>query len=63
MLSKNMLSKIVASLSTLVGVLSVLAPFIPTEWKAAITGTTLVINYLLLSPVAKVFGVEAVDAK
>lgn len=61
--SKKTLSLVVASLSTLVGVLAVLAPFLPEEAKVGIVAVTQTVNYLLLSPVAKLFGVEAVDAK
>ena len=47
-------SLIVAIATTLTGAAAVLAPVVPVEWKAVVAVVLGLINYLALSPVAKV---------
>jgi hypothetical protein len=56
MKNKKMVSFIVAAMSTLVGVAAVVDPVVPAAWKGAVTAVVAVLNYLTLSPVARLLG-------
>lgn len=57
-INKKYVSFAVALVSTLVGVSVVVDPFVPSQYKGAVTATVAVLNYLLLSPVAALLGVK-----
>lgn len=56
MKKKQVVSMVVAGMATVVGVLAVLDPIVPDAWKGAVTAFVAVLNYLVLSPVAKLLG-------
>jgi hypothetical protein len=56
MKNKKMVSFIVAAMSTLVGVAAVVDPVVPAAWKGVATAVVAVLNYLTLSPVARLLG-------
>ena len=57
--TQKTVSLVVASISTIVGVALVVMPMVPAEWKAGITAAVGILNYLMLSPIAKLFGVPS----
>jgi hypothetical protein len=56
MKNKKTVSFIVAAMSTLVGVAAVVDPVVPDAWKGVVTAVVAVLNYLTLSPVARLLG-------
>lgn len=55
-------SLIAAILTTLVGLVPVVSPLVPDEWKGVVVVAVGSINYLLLSPVAKWFGLPSEES-
>lgn len=56
MKKKKVVSFVVAVAATIVGVAAVVDPVVPAAWKGAVTAVVAVLNYLTLSPVAKLLG-------
>lgn len=50
---KRVVSMVVAAMATVVGVATVLDPFVPDAWKGVMTAVVAVLNYLAISPVTK----------
>lgn len=56
MSKKRIVSTVVAAMATIVGVVTVLDPFVPDAWKGIMTAVVAVLNYLAISPVTKLLG-------